>query len=98
MVGFVSAQPTLRFHRPCQARRRHLAIRAADNRRPHVTRGSAMPTHKLLLLPGDGIGPEAMAEVKKLIAWMNAPGLGQFRTTQALLAAPPSLPHNIPST
>ena len=30
-----------------------------------------MATHKLLLLPGDGIGPEVMAEVKKLIAWMN---------------------------
>ena len=25
-----------------------------------------MTTHKLLLLPGDGIGPEVMAEVKKL--------------------------------
>ena len=28
-----------------------------------------MPTHKLLLLPGDGIGPEVMAEVKRLIAF-----------------------------
>ncbi len=31
-----------------------------------------MTTRKLLLLPGDGIGPEAMAEVEKLIAHMNA--------------------------
>ena len=31
-----------------------------------------MATKKLLLLPGDGIGPEAMAEVEKLIAVMNA--------------------------
>jgi 3-isopropylmalate dehydrogenase len=30
-----------------------------------------MATRKLLLLPGDGIGPEAMAEVRKLIAEMN---------------------------
>jgi len=30
-----------------------------------------MTTRTLLLLPGDGIGPEAMAEVEKLIAWMN---------------------------
>ncbi len=37
-----------------------------------------MPTHKLLLLAGDGIGPEVMAEVKKLIAWMNAHGMGTF--------------------
>ena len=31
-----------------------------------------MPTHKLLLLPGDGIGPEVMAEVKRLIDWLGA--------------------------
>src|SRR6266852_3114317 len=45
----------------------------------------AMPTHKLLLLPGDGIGPEVMAEVKKLIAFMNAHGLGSFETEEALV-------------
>src|SRR2546430_16475578 len=45
----------------------------------------AMPTHKLLLLPGDGIGPEVMAEVKKLIAFMNAHGLGAFETEEALV-------------
>ncbi|UTW55048.1 3-isopropylmalate dehydrogenase [Kordiimonas sp. SCSIO 12610] len=28
-----------------------------------------MTTHKLMLLPGDGIGPEIMAEVTKVIAW-----------------------------
>ena len=28
-------------------------------------------TRNLFLLPGDGIGPEAMAEVEKLIGWMN---------------------------
>jgi 3-isopropylmalate dehydrogenase len=44
-----------------------------------------MPTHKLLLLPGDGIGPEVMAEVKKLIAWMNARGVGQFETEEGLV-------------
>src|SRR5262249_60891220 len=30
-----------------------------------------MTTYKLLLLPGDGIGPEVMAEVKRVIAWFN---------------------------
>ncbi len=44
-----------------------------------------MPTHKLLLLPGDGIGPEVMGEVKKLIAWMNAHGMGTFETEEALV-------------
>ncbi|HRQ61091.1 MAG TPA: 3-isopropylmalate dehydrogenase, partial [Alphaproteobacteria bacterium] len=29
---------------------------------------------KLLLLPGDGIGPEVMAEVKKLIGWLASNG------------------------
>ena len=43
-----------------------------------------MPTHNLLLLPGDGIGPEVMAEVKKLIAWMNAHGMGTFETEDGL--------------
>ena len=28
-------------------------------------------THSLLLLPGDGIGPEVMAEVKKVIGWIE---------------------------
>jgi 3-isopropylmalate dehydrogenase len=37
-----------------------------------------MATHKLLLLPGDGIGPEVMAEVKRVIAWMNAKGPDRF--------------------
>src|SRR5450755_1211547 len=41
-----------------------------------------MATHKLLLLPGDGIGPEVMGEVKRLIDWLNATGIAQFETDQ----------------
>ena len=44
-----------------------------------------MPTHNLLLLAGGGIGPEVMAEVKKLIAWMNAHGLGLFESEDGLV-------------
>src|ERR1700681_1709427 len=44
-----------------------------------------MATYRLLLLPGDGIGPEVMAEVKKLIAWMNERGLASFTTEEALV-------------
>jgi 3-isopropylmalate dehydrogenase len=44
-----------------------------------------MATHKLLLLPGDGIGPEVMAEVKHLIGWLNGEGLAHFETEQALV-------------
>src|ERR1700745_466513 len=44
-----------------------------------------MPTQKLLLLPGDGIGPEVMAEVKLLIDWINGKGLASFETEQGLV-------------
>jgi 3-isopropylmalate dehydrogenase len=44
-----------------------------------------MATHKLLLLPGDGIGPEVMTEVKRLIDWLNAQGLAHFETETGLV-------------
>ena len=44
-----------------------------------------MATHNLLLLPGDGIGPEVMAEVKKLIAFFNKQGPDKFETEEALV-------------
>src|SRR6202162_6334318 len=40
---------------------------------------------KLLLLPGDRIGPEVMAEVERLIAFMNENGLGRFETEASLV-------------
>ena len=42
-------------------------------------------THKLLLLPGDGIGTEIMAEVEKLISWTNREQLTDFATEQGLV-------------
>ncbi len=44
-----------------------------------------MATQKLLLLPGDGIGPEVMTEVQKLVAWMNKTGMGSFETESDLV-------------
>src|SRR5258707_13498966 len=44
-----------------------------------------MATHKLLLLPGDGIGPEVMREVQRLIDWLNAQGIAHFETEQGLV-------------
>jgi 3-isopropylmalate dehydrogenase len=44
-----------------------------------------MSAHNLLLLPGDGIGPEVMAEVKRLIAWMDQHGMGSFETEDDLV-------------
>src|ERR1700747_3000276 len=43
-----------------------------------------MTTHRLLLLPGDGIGPEVMAEVKKVIAVLNERGPDRFETQEGL--------------
>src|SRR5262245_27176190 len=43
-----------------------------------------MPARHLLLLPGDGIGPEVMAEVKRVIAFLNREGAG-FETEDDLV-------------
>ena len=44
-----------------------------------------MATQKLLLLPGDGIGPEVMTEVEKLVSWMNKTGMASFETERDLV-------------
>jgi 3-isopropylmalate dehydrogenase len=44
-----------------------------------------MATYKLFLLPGDGIGPEVMAEVEKVVAWCNAAGPARFETQKGLV-------------
>src|SRR5690349_11603222 len=44
-----------------------------------------MATHNLLLLPGDGIGPEVMAEVKRVIEFFNKKGPDRFATEEALV-------------
>jgi len=43
-----------------------------------------MATHKHLLLPGDGIGPEVMREVEKIVGWFRKRGLG-FETETDLV-------------
>jgi len=42
-------------------------------------------TKSLFLLPGDGIGPEAMGEVRKIIAYMNAEQSAGFETDEGLV-------------
>jgi 3-isopropylmalate dehydrogenase len=44
-----------------------------------------MATQTLLLLPGDGIGVEVMAEVKRLVAFLNRSGLASFETEEDLV-------------
>jgi len=53
--------------------------------RDDAVRKTIMATHKLLLLPGDGIGPEVMAEVKRVTDWLSAEGLAKFETEQGLV-------------
>src|ERR1700712_4971653 len=64
---------------------------------PAMTRREETPmtTHKLLLLPGDGIGPEVMAEVKRLIDWLNAQGIAHFETEQGLVGGSAYDAHNV---
>ncbi len=44
-----------------------------------------MASFKLLLLPGDGIGPEVMAEVARLIGWVNDHGVASIETETDLV-------------
>jgi 3-isopropylmalate dehydrogenase len=44
-----------------------------------------MASHNLLLLPGDGIGPEVMAQAKRVIDFFNKKGPDTFKTEEALV-------------
>ncbi len=44
-----------------------------------------MTQYNLLLLPGDGIGPEVMGEVERIIAWLNKQGGNTFTTETDLV-------------
>jgi 3-isopropylmalate dehydrogenase len=44
-----------------------------------------MKPYKILLLPGDGIGPEVMGEVMRIIAWVNAQDLAKIETETDLV-------------
>ena len=44
-----------------------------------------MASYKLLLLPGDGIGPEVMGEVERLVDWVNATGIATLETETDLV-------------
>ena len=44
-----------------------------------------MATHKLLLLPGDGIGPEVMGQVEKIVSWFEKQGVASFSMERGLV-------------
>ena len=55
-----------------------------------------MTTHSLLLLPGDGIGPEVMAEVERLVAFLNKKGKVKFETSSGLVGGAAIDKHGVP--
>jgi 3-isopropylmalate dehydrogenase len=44
-----------------------------------------MKSYRILLLAGDGIGPEIMAEAKKILDWMNSEGIARFEMEEGLV-------------
>ncbi|MBN9449853.1 MAG: 3-isopropylmalate dehydrogenase [Bosea sp.] len=44
-----------------------------------------MANHKLLLLPGDGIGPEVMGQVEKIVSWFEKQGVASFSLERGLV-------------
>ena len=53
---------------------------------------------KILLLPGDGIGPEVIAEVKKIIEWFNSNKSLDFEIDQDLVGGAAYDKHGTPIT
>ena len=53
---------------------------------------------KFLLLPGDGIGPEVIAEVKKIIDWLNKKKSMDFQTEEGLVGGASYEKHKNPIT
>src|SRR5262245_53035177 len=57
-----------------------------------------MTTHSLLLLPGDGIGPEVMAEVERLVGFFNKKGKVELKIDSALVGGASIDKHGTPLT
>ena len=53
-------------------------------------------TYNLALLPGDGIGPEIMAQVEKIIQWINERGNIKINTQSALIGGCSTDEYSVP--
>ena len=58
----------------------------------------ATNTKKILLLPGDGIGPEVVGETKKVIDWFNKKKSLDFKIDQDLIGGAAIDKHGVPIT
>ncbi|GJD29846.1 3-isopropylmalate dehydrogenase [Methylobacterium adhaesivum] len=57
-----------------------------------------MTPYKLLLLPGDGIGPEVMGQVEKVIGFLAQAGIATFETEHDLVGGSAIDAHGVPLT
>lgn len=57
-----------------------------------------MATYKILLLPGDGIGPEVIREVEKVLAWFGREGIASFETETDLVGGAAYEAHKVAIT
>ena len=55
-----------------------------------------MSTHSLLILPGDGIGPEVMTEVRKVINWLETHRHIKFDVSEDLVGGAAYYVHGVP--
>jgi 3-isopropylmalate dehydrogenase len=61
------------------------AARLCHRKDLNLFKDNQMNTYKLLLLPGDGIGPEVMAQVERVTTWFSKAGLVHFETEKGLV-------------
>ncbi|HOO51021.1 MAG TPA: 3-isopropylmalate dehydrogenase, partial [Alphaproteobacteria bacterium] len=57
-----------------------------------------MAIKNILITPGDGIGPEVMAEVKKIIDFLNQNGIASFSVTERPIGGASIDAHGVPVT
>ena len=57
-----------------------------------------MTDRKLLILPGDGIGPEVMRETRRIIEWMDRCGLVRFEISEGVVGGGSLDAHDTPLT
>ena len=79
------AAPSSEPPSPCRRQAQRLALRRFEP--PSVRARHRMTTYNLLLLPGDGIGVETIAEVERIVAFFNKSGTAQFRDRDATSSA-----------
>jgi len=57
-----------------------------------------MATYKLLLLPGDGIGPEVMAQARRVLNWLQSTHRASFEISEDLVGGASLDAHGTPLT